>query len=151
ELLRTIAESARQLTGAQFGSFWLADERTRTLVYTAGSVPQIGRDSSQLRASYDVGLIGWVARHRESLVIDDVFADSSAMNNAWWRTWVFQSFAGYPVVVDDELLAILALCHSQPVSVTSSMRDVIDLFLAQASVAVRNARLYAESQRERRE
>src|SRR5262249_44346004 len=87
ELLRTIAESARQLTGAQFGSFWLADERTRTLVYTAGSVPQIGRDSSQLRASYDVGLIGWVARHRESLVIDDVFADSRAMNPDWWRTW----------------------------------------------------------------
>ncbi|PYN22561.1 MAG: hypothetical protein DMD76_19390, partial [Candidatus Rokuibacteriota bacterium] len=55
----------------------------------------------------------------------------------------------YPVVSGDELLAIVALLHSAPIRVPDDAVDVIDMFLGQASVAVRNARLYREAQRRR--
>src|SRR5204862_485039 len=36
-LLRTISESAAELTGARLASFWLADEKRRQLSFTSGS------------------------------------------------------------------------------------------------------------------
>ena len=150
-LLRSIAESAAQLTGVGFVSFWVADDRTRTLVLTGHSVPAMARDFPRKAARYEDGSVGWIARHREPLVIDDVIADGRALDPDWWRRWNLHSFAGYPVVADGELLAILVFCHSQPMTLTPSTRDVIDIFVAQAAVAVRNARLYTDSQRERRE
>src|SRR5947207_5037339 len=151
ELLRAIAESAAQLTGARFASFWIADDRTGTLVLTGHSATEMARDFARKTVAYGEGTVGWIARHREPLVIDDVPADHRALGPGRWRRCNLRSFTGYPVVADGELLAILALCYAQPVTLTPSTRDVIDIFLAQAAVAVRNARLYTESQRERRE
>src|SRR5439155_7453751 len=51
-LLRTIAESAAQLTGVRFVAFWLADDRTRTLVLTGHSVPEIVHDFPRKIAGY---------------------------------------------------------------------------------------------------
>ncbi|HEV8142534.1 MAG TPA: GAF domain-containing protein, partial [Methylomirabilota bacterium] len=150
-LLRTIAESAAQLTGVTFVSFWIADDRERTLVWTGQSASELAQDFSPKTVGYDDGSVGWIARHREPLVIDDVISDPRVLSPDWWRRWGLRSFAGYPVIADGELLAILVLCHSQPIMLTPNTRDMIDIFLAQAAVAVRNARLYAESQRERLE
>src|SRR3989475_1115689 len=40
-LLRTISESAAQLTGARLATFWLAHEHRRTLSFTSGSTPDM--------------------------------------------------------------------------------------------------------------
>ncbi len=76
-------------------------------------------------------------------------ATSRMLSPDWWRRNGLRSFAGFPVVADGELLAVLALCHTQPVTLTPSLRDVVDMFLAQAAVAIRNARLYRDAGRRR--
>src|SRR3989442_11588262 len=43
----------------------------------------------------------------------------------------------------------MALGHSEPLSFGAETRDIIDMFLAQAAVAIQNARLYREAQRRR--
>ena len=149
ELLRSIAESAGQLTGVRVASFWLADQRRRTLTYTAHSDVEITRTFPRRTVTYDEGPAGWIARHQQPLVIDDVFADPRMLAPDWWRRGGLTSFAGYPVVADGELLAILSLCHAQPVTLTASTHDVVDMFLAQAAVAIRNARLYRAAERRR--
>ncbi len=149
ELLRSIAESAAQLTGVRLASFWLADHRRRTLTYTGHSDLELTRTFPRQTVTYDEGPAGWIARHQQPLVIDDVFADPRIMARDWWRRTGLTSLAGYPVVADGELLAILVLCHSQPVTLTASTHDVVDMFLAQAAVAIRNARLYRAAERRR--
>ncbi|MGH7314156.1 MAG: ATP-binding protein, partial [Candidatus Rokuibacteriota bacterium] len=47
------------------------------------------------------------------------------------------------------LLAVLVLCHSEPIRFTEETHDVVDMFIAQASVAIQNARLFLEAQRGR--
>ncbi|PYM94012.1 MAG: hypothetical protein DME04_08815 [Candidatus Rokuibacteriota bacterium] len=148
-LLRTISESAAELTGARLASFWLADEKRRKLSFTSGSVAEMVQEYSPLILSYDQGAVGWVAAHRTALVLDDVLADERLVNRAWVERWGLRAFAGYPVLVGDELLAVMALANSEPLRFSAGTQDLIDLFLAQAAIAIQNARLYREAQRRR--
>src|SRR5437867_62087 len=150
ELLAMIAESATALTGVRFASFWLADEERRTLTLrrtpTIGAPAAISRD----RVSYGQGMVGQVGRTREPVVIDDVFAAADiVLDPYWWRSCGFTSFAGYPIMAADVLLAVLVLIDDHPLRFTAKTREVIAMFIAQASVAIKNARLYREAQRRR--
>ncbi len=149
-LLRTISESAAQLTGVRFVSFWLADEAARTLTFMGGSVAQIADDFPERTVTYDEGGgVGWVARTRRRLVVEDVTADARIINLEWWGRWSMRGFVGYPVLAGDQLLAVLCLSHGDALRFTPDTAEVIDMLVAQASVAIQNARLYREAQRRR--
>ena len=149
-LLRTISESAAQLTGVRFASFWLADEASRTLAFMGGSVEEMVRDFPQPTVTYDEGGgIGWVARTRRRLRVDDVYSDPRMINLDWWQRWSMRGFLAYPVMAGDRLLAVLCLSHPEAVIVTPDVGEVIEMLVAQASVAIQNARLYREAQRRR--
>ncbi|HEY7520394.1 MAG TPA: GAF domain-containing protein [Methylomirabilota bacterium] len=149
DLLRTISESAAQITGVRFVSFWLADEQARMLSFRGGSVSEIAATFPSRHVSYDSGGIGWVARHRQTLVVDDVTTDPRILHPEWWARWNLRSYVAYPVVAGNQLLAILSLTHPEPIAFTDDMRDMVEMFVAQAAVAVQNARLYQEAQRRR--
>ena len=149
-LLRTISESAAQLTGVRFVSFWLADEATRTLTFMGGSVAEIADDFPQRTVSYeDGGGIGWVARMRQRLVVQEVGDDPRIINLDWWRRWGLHGFVAYPVMAGDQLLAVLSLSHVEALRLIDETSEVVQMFVAQASVAIQNARLYHEAQHRR--
>jgi PAS domain S-box-containing protein len=148
-LLRTIADSAATLTGVRYASFWLADDDRRTLTIVGGSVASIAADFPVTVAPYGTGYVGWVAEHRQSLVVDDVFVEPRVLDRDWWERWDLRSIAAFPVMAGDRLVAVLALCHAEPLRVDGHTREIIEMFGAQASVAVQNARLYREAQRRR--
>ncbi|HET7875679.1 MAG TPA: GAF domain-containing protein, partial [Methylomirabilota bacterium] len=148
-LLRIIAETAADLTGVKYAVFWLADEERRTLTFKSASAPGIAEDFPQPVVDYGVGSVGWIARLRAPLRIDDIFADERIYQRDWWKRWGVAAFAGYPVMAGEELLAVLVLCHSEPIRFTEHNHDVVDMFIAQASVAIQNARLFSEAQRRR--
>ena len=149
ELLRMISEAAGQLTGTRFVFFWLADDATRTLSFRGGSVPEIARDFPESTRSYDVGASGWVARHRTPIDIRDVFADERMTLREWWVRWGLRSLSAYPVIGGGELLAVLSLSHAEPIELSRETREVLDLLIAQGSVAIQNARLYRAAERRR--
>ncbi len=149
ELLRMISGSAAQLIGSRFVAFWLADEANRTLSFRAGSVAEMAKDFPVATRSYDIGAAGWVARHRTPVEIPDVFADERIHPREWWRRWGLRSFSAYPVIAGGELLAVISLSHSEPIELSRETREVLDLFIAQAGVAIQNARLYHAAQQRR--
>jgi PAS domain S-box-containing protein len=148
-LLRTISDSAAELTGAKLVTFWLADEQRRTLSFTSSTAPEMMESYSPTIMTYEQGGTGWVARHREPLVVDDMLNDERLVNRAWAEQWGMRSYAGYPVLAGDELLAVMALAHTEPLRFSKDKRDLIDLFLAQAAIAIQNARLFREAKRRR--
>ena len=148
-LLKAISASAAQLLGARFVSFWLADDARRTLTFVGGSDEAITADFSATATSYDDGAVGWVARRREPLVIDDMLADGRMLDPGWWTRWKMRAFVGYPVMAGEDLAAVLVFIHAEPIDVTGDTADIIEMFVAQAGVAVQNARLLREAQRRR--
>jgi GAF domain-containing protein/CheY-like chemotaxis protein len=149
ELLGMIAASAVRLTGVRYVFFWLADERRRTLALGASSAGEVMEAYAQRRLGYDEGAAGWVARHRVPLALDDVFTDDRVIGREWWRRGGLRSLLSLPVMSGDRLLAVLALAHTTPIRLTPDTRDVMDLFIAQAAIAIENARLYRDAERRR--
>ncbi|MBI4594109.1 MAG: GAF domain-containing protein, partial [Candidatus Rokubacteria bacterium] len=149
DLLRRIAESAASLAGVKYASFWLADEERQSLTMKWGSVPGLAEDFPQRVVDYDFGGAGWIARHRRPLVADNVFDDPRIVYYDWWRRWGISAYAGYPVLAGDELQAVLVLTHTEPIRFSPETQGLIDMFIAQASVAIQNARLYHDAQHRR--
>jgi PAS domain S-box-containing protein len=148
-LLRTISDAAADLTGAKLVTFWLADEQRRTLSFTSSTSPEMMETYSPTIMTYDQGATGWVARHHEPVVVDDMLADERLVNRAWSEQWGMRSYAGYPVLAGNELLAVMSLAHTEPLRFGKDKLDLLDLFLAQAAIAIQNARLFREAKQRR--
>ncbi|MBI1846738.1 MAG: GAF domain-containing protein, partial [Candidatus Rokubacteria bacterium] len=67
------------------------------------------------------------------------------VNHAWWRERGFRSFLGVPVVLQDTLLAVLALNGREPFELSRDDSELLESFAAQAAIALSNARVYREA------
>jgi signal transduction histidine kinase/CheY-like chemotaxis protein len=142
-VLREIAQAAAQLMDAAFVSFWLADEATHTLEVGAFSDNVIGAEAPSTRFDFSQGATGWVATHRQPLNVPDVFADERFIARAWAQTHELRSWFGVPVIFEGALLAVLTMNRRQPFDFSPDDWALLDGFVAQAAVAIRNASLYA--------
>jgi len=143
-VLQEIARVAATLTGAPVVHFFIADEATQTL--EAHATESIHPDFPAWKLSFDQGGVGWVATHRRPLNIPNAFDDPRFVANDWWKERGLSSFLAFPILFEDALLAVLAFRGQQPFDLTSEDQALLDSFVAQAAVAIRNAALYAELQ-----
>jgi PAS domain S-box-containing protein len=148
DVLAEIARAAVELTDAIFASFWLADDTARTLRLGAFSDEALAEqtqapDLSLRELPYGEGIAGRVALSREPLNVDDVFVDGRAASLAWCQRLGVTSILGVPVLRGDHLLAVLALNGGAPFRLDVHEAELLEIFLAQAAVAIHNAALYA--------
>ncbi len=144
ELLRVIAKAAGELTGAAAVSFWVADETRREVELRAMSDDRMAADYPLRTLRFDDGLAGWVAAHGRALEVPDVFHDPRIVARDWFRAHGFTSAYATPIVFHSSLLGVLELYGPAPFGLTADDREVLDAFVTQAGVAIRNARLYDE-------
>jgi signal transduction histidine kinase/CheY-like chemotaxis protein/HPt (histidine-containing phosphotransfer) domain-containing protein len=145
-VLREIAHAAARLFGAPMVAFWTVDEATRRLHVSACTDDQSGAGFPRDGLAIGEGLAGWVAAHRQPLSVADVLADprsTSFLTEKRRATQALRSFYGVPVIHEGTLLAVLVLNGHQPFQFGPEDHDLLESFVAQAAVAMRNASLYA--------
>jgi PAS domain S-box-containing protein len=145
DALREIARAAAALTGAPYVSFWLPDAAAQTMTLRAVSDLLIGADFPRQTKGFGQGGVGWVATHRTSLNVSDMFANDLFTAHDWMRVHGLSSFYGVPVLWQDMLLAVLVFNGCKPFHFTSDEQELIESFVAQTAIVVRNASLYAEA------
>ncbi len=150
EVLGRIAQAAADLMAVPVVEFWVADEPAQLMELRATSNPEIGRDKRLTRLRFGQGGVGWVARHRCSLDIPDIFADSRIHASEWFRTHGLTSAMWIPIVFQEQFLGVLSVIGRRPVRLSLDDQELIDSFVAQAAVALRNAELFAQSEARRR-
>ena len=151
-LLRHITEALARLTGASAVVLWDADADGRRLIRRAWTVdPAVGISDMPMELRFDQGGTGWVARHREPLFVDDVTGDARIASVRWARDHDLLAFAGVPVLSGDALIGVLTLNLKRGAGLGEDGQALLVSFAAQAALAVRNARLFAETQARRRE
>jgi signal transduction histidine kinase/DNA-binding response OmpR family regulator len=144
EVLQAIAQAAADTMGVPVVSVWVVDEAAQTLEARAFSDPELGRDFLPKTLAIGQGGVGWVAKHRRALHVPDVFAPDSILGHRdWWHRRGLQSFYAVPVLLDGQLLAVLALNDRRPFHLGPDDHTILESFVAQAAVIIRNARLYA--------
>jgi signal transduction histidine kinase/CheY-like chemotaxis protein len=147
-LLQQITDALASLTGAHNVVMWEVDHAAGVLTRRAWTAdPSIGAMELPSSLTLDQGGTGWIARHREPLFVEDIAADARIMAAQWALSRDLVAFAGVPVAAGPDLFGVLTLNLQRGRLLQSDDRALLTTFAAQAAVAIRNARLFAENAR----
>jgi PAS domain S-box-containing protein len=108
--------------------------------------------TQQLRETVDRGLAGWVVRNRQAVVVQDTSRDERWLrrpDDASDRSGA-KSAICVPVLARERLVGVLTVVHPQTGFFNEDHLALIQAIADQAGIAVLNARLYDESQRQAR-
>ena len=149
-VLGEIARSAAALMNAPVVSFWTVDEARQTVRIETFSDPELSEGFPARELTFGTGAAGWIAEHRAPLAIDDVTQDERFVMRDWWLARGYRSLYGLPILLEGELLGVLALLSRDPLELSPSDRELLGSFVTQAALAIRNARLFQEAEIRRR-
>ena len=144
--LQSTLDIAAKISAAESGTLLLVDDMFhvthRIVVSEDGRVKQ---SEQTLQLVMDQGLAGWVAQHREAVVLGDTQED------ARWlplkrASFVTRSALALPLINQGVLLGVLTLQHSQPGHFDEDDLLVMQAAAHQMATAVHNAQIY-EAQR----
>jgi GAF domain-containing protein/CheY-like chemotaxis protein len=144
-VLQAIATAAAEIMNARFVSVYVADEASRILERRAASDGELAAALPATQRRFGEGLVGWVAEHRRSLDVPDVLAEPRAVASEWARVHGLRRFLGVPIIFQDSLLGVLTLSDPGPSPTTPDDERLLESFVNQAAVAIRNTRLYART------
>jgi GAF domain-containing protein len=118
---------------------WIADEARQTLTPRAVSDDRLADGFPKQTLRFGEHSAGWVALQRQSLHIPNVFIDARAASLDWYRAHGLTSLLALPILHHD----VLVLNGRRPYHLGPDNQALLDGFVAQAAVAIRNASLYA--------
>jgi len=150
-VLSEIARAASALLRAPVVRFWMVDEDAQTLWLAADAAEgPVDHGPNKVNIGELRGVLGWVAEHRQPLMIPNAVDDPRVHDAAWWAERGLTSFLGQPVMLDGRLLAVLVLWGREPFSFDADDEALLTRFISQAALSIRNAQLYLDTDQQRR-
>jgi PAS domain S-box-containing protein len=147
EVLAAIARATQALLDVPGVLFWTADEDARTLELRVIHPPEISRVLPRRSITYDEGIAGFVATHRRATQTADVRGDPRVLWPDWCAAHGLTAILVVPIEADGALLGVAALVARAPFAQPDV--DLVEILAAQAGVALRNATVFARSERRR--
>jgi len=152
--LRTLLERvlilSMQNVGAINGSIIVLDDNGTPVdsAIVAGD-KTLNHTTKRLIDTLERGLSGWVMREQRVALVENTNQDSRWMPRQYEddEKQNPKSAVSAPILTRDKLVGILTLVHPKPGFFTSEHVALVQAIADQAGIAVLNARLYAESQR----
>ena len=146
-----VVEAATRLTDAEYGAFYLAEgDVFRVASFQGGAAKHFEYEHEHPHTADRSTLVGRIILTREPVHIPDALADPE-------YEWPVQPVAGYramvgvPILVDDDLIAVLAVVRNVPEPFADEHIQLFRTFADQAAIAIANARLLEAVERQRSE
>ncbi len=140
-LLNMSLTALARITRAEFGSVMLVEQDTDHLVSRAS----LGNTESVFtRFPIGVGIAGWVAEHKEPVLIPDVKADLRwmALPSDEHRGKRKGSMVAVPLMAQNEVLGVLTLSHQQTGYFNEDHLRLMNASAGGIAVGIHNANLY---------
>jgi signal transduction histidine kinase len=154
EVIRTIAEAARRLTGAAYSWVDLVDGDTLYMATFSGE--DQGLESifpPDYRLPLEGSAMGKVILERETFLIGDAATIENAHPEASEMVagagWPTRSIAAVPLVAEEMARGLLAIGSAERDAFDEEEIELLSTFASSAVVALENARRYEEEQRRR--
>ena len=145
-VLQAVIERAVTQLGVSGGEVAIWDAERHELVVLASR--GVGKDSTGTRLKLDEGAMGAVARSLEPLIIPS-YGEWLGRSEKYSDITVHSVMAA-PLLIGRRLVGAIATVHSDPERVfTEEDLRLLNMFAPQAAIAIENARLYTEAQRQR--
>ena len=152
-VLQRILFQSLKYVGGERGSIAVMDDHGKVV----DSAIVYGRKihdhtTQQLRETIERGLAGWVIRTRQPAWVPDTSRDERWLrrpDDAVDKSGAKAALC-VPLMARERLVGVLTLVHPEPGSYSKEHLSLMQSIADQAGIAVLNARLYAESQRQAR-
>ena len=147
QVLDRLADISLEHMSADLVSIWLVngDQPALTLGAQAGSLLIPG---PRLSAQRGAGLTGAALSTGAVVAVEDLAAETRVANPGWFASERIRSFLGVPLLVDGAPVGVLCCMSRSRRAWSLDERESGDALGATASVAIRNARLYAETRQQ---
>lgn len=129
--LQAIVESLVKYFDAKFARIWFVDEKEEflNLKFSAGKYTRI--DGTFSKVPFKSLKIGKIASSKKPIVSNDISNDARVKYPDWAKKEKLKSFAGYPLMYKDRVMAVLALFSSK--SFSPSDFEILGIFSEQIS------------------
>jgi GAF domain-containing protein len=144
ETLDLIIRGAMQLTGTESGVIHLVDEAHQT-VTRSYEVPK-GFGHLPPRLSEKKGMTWTAVSTGQTIAVSDIKKDKR-VNPAMSTEKGVRAIIGTPLKVENQIIGVLFLNDAEPHDFTETEISLLSTLANQAAIAIRNARLFDDSQR----
>ena len=143
KLVDDIVTMCRQVLGASAASVLILDEKEQYLSfeYVDG---EMGQSLKQLKVSVEYGISGWVVRHREPLIVNDVSKDERFYAEIDEATgFVTRSVMCAPLLARERVIGVIeALNKEDGTDFEGKDLEILMSLAATAAISIENARLH---------
>jgi PAS domain S-box-containing protein len=128
EMLQRCCDSIVKRLGVSFARIWTIDTTGKTLELQASAGKYTHIDGPHARVPVGKFKIGLIAEERAPHLTNDVQNDPRVGNPEWAKNEGMQAFAGYPLLVEDRLVGVMALFAQQvlPNDVLNALGGIAD-------------------------
>ena len=116
EILRGCAEAIVRHLDAAFARIWTLNKERNMLELQASAGMYTHLDGPHGRIQVGQLKIGLIAEEKKPHLTNDVVNDPRVSDQAWARNEGIVSFAGYPLIVQDRVVGVVAMFARQPLS-----------------------------------
>ena len=148
EVLASVLEEIRRMLGAVACSIWLIDEETDELVCREATDPK-SEIIRGWRLTHGQGIADWVVRHGESLIVPDARKDERHFKGVDEKTGIeVRSILSVPLFVETDVVGVIQAVDTEVNRFELTDLLMLDSLAASAAIAIKNARMFNELQRE---
>jgi len=116
DILRGCTEAIVRHLDAAFARIWMLNKDESMLELRASAGMYTRLDGSYSRIPVGDLKVGRIAREKKAHLTNDVMNDSRLHDKGWAQQNGMVAFAGYPLVVEDRVIGVLALFARRPLS-----------------------------------
>ena len=147
DILKLIVLVTAKVTGMEICSLWLIDDSEEPVTLRLKATQAFDPDYFKDRAlTLDEGVVGFVATHREPLILPDVLEDERFKEKEMARKLNLTSMVSVPLQAgDDQVVGVFNCFTTQPHDFSETEVNLIKTVANQAAVAIRNADLMVKT------
>lgn len=150
-MLHGCAQAMVDHLDAAFARIWLFDEVQQLLTLTASAGMYTHLDGPHSRVPLGTFKIGWIAQERTPHLTNSVINDPLVHNQEWAVREGMIAFAGYPLIVGNRLIGVMAMFARQPLTPTvlqvlEAMGNGIAVGIERTQIEAEHVRLLASEQ-----
>ena len=148
-LLKIIMDLATDIMKAEASSVLLLDLDTQELVFRL-ALGDKGQQVKQITLKLDAGVAGWVARHGEPLIINDVAQDSRFNPDVDKRTgFKTRAIICLPLKLKDQIIGVIEVINRRDGNpFNQDDLNLLSIFADHAAISIDKARLHENIKRQ---
>ncbi|MFE4106093.1 PAS domain-containing sensor histidine kinase [Almyronema epifaneia] len=134
-MLQRCCEVIVQRLAAAFARLWTLNPEDNVLELQASAGWYTHLDGGHSRIPVGQFKIGLIAAERRPHLTNDVLSDPHVSDKAWAKRTGMVAFAGYPLIVEDELLGVVAVFAQHPLS--NSVLEILSFIVTELALGIK--------------